>query len=1293
MSKTPFLPVRGTDASIHQQEPINGRVWFATDTRKIYYSNGESFVSMGGNSGIYYGRMQLDYTPEENEKEFDFSPDEIEGNEEENIIIPNVNDLIFNIPDNSFYRVLEVERDSENIVLSIHTRLLTIAGGGGSGGGSGGGETEESVIFEQIGDTVFTVLTGASCLLNFSFRATDIYGNAIQEGTATVYIGGKKINDFSIIEGENSLDIGNYLEQDINRIQVDIEVNVGGSKTIKRRRYWTVNKINLEVNWPYTDNTIQQNNNIVLSYSVNTSFEHQVHIKIDDLTEVLLPISHTSSVIDYALSRRDYGLSHGAHILSMYATATINGEVFTSNSVQHTIICVDEDNTSPIIGFANYTTSMQQYNTLLIPIIVYDPDTVSDSISVLLFEDNVQKDTWEIPNGSQNIWSYTPLTAGPHRLLVTCGESEEFQDIEVIPLDIDITEIPGYEFKFKASDFISNNSVQNWNSNSVTATFSNNFDWINGGLHIEQTENGSRNYFCIKAGTSMTINYAPFAHASANKGKTIKFIYKATNCKNYDAQVLSCVEERELNDGRIMPIGLKVNAQATIMGGTTNFINIPTCEDTYIELEMDLWDSEVITENRIKDYLMAWIDGVPVGCKRHQGAEFIQNQNIVIGSNDCDVYVYLLKSYDKHLSEEQHLMNFIADAYNANEMVERFRRNDILGDNNDISFQKLALAAPKVKLHLYDIPRMTTAKGDEVNNCSYSQYYGSLEPEVTAEEATISGQGTSSSAYGISAFNIDTEFKGGFNLRPFQDNEHVDGYSMTPTSIPVNYFNTKVNVASCEGANNALNQEWYNRYQPYICEYRAKNKNRTDNKLARDTMEFPYPGILFVKDNNENLNYGVEHAVENNVFNDTPNYLENKYYKMYAICNMGNSKKNIDVFHDKTNPYECCIEILDNQRPEQQMVSFSQMAIDNHIENNLEAAVYTDDQGNDQKAYEFRFPKSKDMKKNNPEKIVEFSNAWFRFVSWMMENNPNNATNEPITPEDYGTYTFRGYTSSKTGYQPEYEVLAGTEINTYRGHYEYDTKERRIAKMLNECEDYLIMDAIVFHYLMIERHTMIDNVAKNTFWTTEDLVHWAPIKDYDNDTSDGNDNQGVLSLRYGYETSDLVDGQSNTVFNASNSVWLNFIAGLYQARKVMYRELETKGAWDAKNYLKNIKMLSQKDVGFMTIIENICAHMKYMVSQDIFLCLKVAKKLPKENNMKHIKKFILLQNMLEQLRLVLELNLEEITLAKTQNQEKRNYMLLCIVTVILILVLAAEALNLILIKELNEIFLQKLQFQ
>jgi hypothetical protein len=81
-----------------------------------------------------------------------------------------------------------------------------------------------------------------------------------------------------------------------------------------------------------------------------------------------------------------------------------------------------------------------------------------------------------------------------------------------------------------------------------------------------------------------------------------------------------------------------------------------------------------------------------------------------------------------------------------------------------------------------------------------------------------------------------------------------------------------------------------------------------------------------------------------------------------------------------------------------------------------------------------------------------------------------------------------------------------------------------MAKMLSECEEHLVMDSVVYHYLFISRHTMVDNVAKNTFWSTEDGQHWDLTKDYDNDTADGNDNSGFLTFTYGLEFGDTDAG-------------------------------------------------------------------------------------------------------------------------------------------------------------------------
>ena len=73
-------------------------------------------------------------------------------------------------------------------------------------------------------------------------------------------------------------------------------------------------------------------------------------------------------------------------------------------------------------------------------------------------------------------------------------------------------------------------------------------------------------------------------------------------------------------------------------------------------------------------------------------------------------------------------------------------------------------------------------------------------------------------------------------------------------------------------------------------------------------MEFN-SGVVFIKDNNTIANYynnenkpDVSKYLEANVFLDTPGYTSKPYYKMYAIGNMGNDKKNIHIFHDTTNP-------------------------------------------------------------------------------------------------------------------------------------------------------------------------------------------------------------------------------------------------------------------------------------------------------------------------------------------------------------------------------------------------------
>ncbi len=1211
MAKLLFTPVVGTNDRILSSPPVEGNVWFATDSKKIYYSNGETFLPMGGNSSIFYGTMELADTPDEGQVEFEFSVLEIEGNEnitDGHYKVPIIDDLILN-QDGCFYRVTEIEGEGEDTV--IYTVKLTIAGTGGSTSGGGSSNIGE-LTYERVTPGTITCLYNQDLQIEFSVSATYASGEISDNGSYSVEINGKKdVIKGTCKQGLNSIEVGSYLGLGENKVRIYVSMDIGGSSFTTQSKLWTITTTQIELNWEYNKETDVNYTDTPfdLKWSVSGyQIEKTTHIIIDDY--FLLPEQVSTSTAEQSISIApdDWNLTHGAHKIEIYVTANVGGTNVRTNPIIKSLIFAERTNENPIINCNFFDTEVTQYNTIKIPFIFYQKDNGVGNLTAVLKENGTVVDTWKnIKNSEVKEWNYTPIETTTRNLTVQCGVVEKTLILEVDPLNIDNEEISGYAFRFKASDFASNNAVQNWNSNGITAEFSDNFDWINGGLKSEKDDKGNtRQYLCVKAGSTMTIDYQLFNTPATVRGKAFKFIFKANSCRDYDALVLNCYDDDK-------EIGLKMQAQHALLKGSENAIQIPYCENSYIEFEFDI--SQI---HNVKRYMIPWLDGVPAALVQYSSTEqFVHNQKIVIGSDDCDVYVYMIKLYENHLDNESHLQNFIADAPNAQEMLDRFNRNDIIDpERGVISPTLLAEKNPNCRVHIYDIERMTLSKDDKIDGCTYKQYHGSDEPVLTADNVQIRVQGTSSAAYGLSAFNIDSKFNDGF---VHADGTKTEGWSMNPDSIPVNYLCTKVNVASCEHANNALNQEWYNRYQPYKTALRRKNPN------ARDCMEF-VPGVLFIKDHNTQKDFETtSNFISNNLFAEIDGYIDNPYERMYSICNMGNSKKNSEVLHDTENPLEYCVEVADNQTAWQWMTN----------NNYSDSTIWKNPEG-----FEFRYPDDGHVELDNTEAIYDSPltgekvthrqhafDSWRRFMNWMAQSNPQpaykeitinsieefNAIENDIYTAPYDESGLTGVHTLITEYDPDkkyylkttnifgytleplsepvtygnYEFRQGSPytatltkggtciITAYAGEYTHDTYEYRMAKMLNECENYLVMDSVLYHYLFIERHTMVDNVAKNTFWSTEDGYHWNLTKNYDNDTSDGNDNQGKLTLTYGIEPFDThPDDATDYYFNADQSVWFRFCGGLYEACQVLYRALENTGengkenVWSSDAYLK-----------------------------------------------------------------------------------------------------------------------------
>ena len=99
-----------------------------------------------------------------------------------------------------------------------------------------------------------------------------------------------------------------------------------------------------------------------------------------------------------------------------------------------------------------------------------------------------------------------------------------------------------------------------------------------------------------------------------------------------------------------------------------------------------------------------------------------------------------------------------------------------------------------------------------------------------------------------------------FGNRPYivlGDGTQVSKVSLTRTSVPVNYFNVKVNIASSENANNALLQRKYNAYNPYNRAF--VREEGYDLNTIKDTMEF-HNCVIFIKESDTDFSTHREFA-------------------------------------------------------------------------------------------------------------------------------------------------------------------------------------------------------------------------------------------------------------------------------------------------------------------------------------------------------------------------------------------------------------------------------------------------
>lgn len=1004
-------------------------------------------------------------------------------------------------------------------------RKFTIVGGSG-----GGGSSSLKIAYVTTSPVIATV--NDKVLITYNFSGTDSSGDIVPEGNYTWKIGSKIIASGIATYGENTFDATDFATTTSQKFVLTITDDAGSLTT----KSWTVQKVDLRLESTFSDAYGYQND-VTFNYTPYGAIQKDVHFILDGEELGTVKTSTSGIPTSYTIPAQAYG----SHLLEVYMTATINNTLIESNRVYKDILWQDNTSDIPIIGCATQTIDVTQYNTVNIKYTVLDPNTETPKVTWSIGDNIVSEETLTEKDAyGYYTFSYKANEAGTFVLTISCGEAEPKKiTVKVEKLNINVSPVTaGLEFDFNPVGYSNSSADRLWSYNDVTMTVSDNFDWINGGYQVD--ENGDQ-YFCVKAGTNAVINYNLFADDPKKTGKEFKVIFRTKNIRKRDTSFLTCIDEN---------IGLDMKVEHATVYNSGGVLKSDYCEDTIIEYEFNI--------NKDTDMMivMSYEDGAPSKPYEYtETSSFKQSspKPITIGSEDCDIFIYRMKAYSISLTDTDIKNNFIADARNASDIIDRYNKNNIYNEDGklvstsasgDFSVDALMKAAPDLRYIFLEVPQFTNDKDNKIDGCTvYFRYPAGTRPQDnwTCTGVRHRGQGTSSNLYGYSGRNIDLCMDRDESLFTYIDEEgntvESSTITLTDTSVPTDYLNIKVNIASSENANNAQLARRFNEYQPFL-RYARKKDSR-----VKDTMEF-YNCVVFIRETSTDLS-----NTPHREFNDTD-------WHFYAIGNVGDSKKTDDTrVNNSSDPKEHIIEISDADKP--------LSAFPTGKEGNVVCLVGEWREGNS--AYDIL---------HSTEYIYDEEGEF----------------------ESFGgtTYEFRYEMKNITEEQRE------TNINTWRDLYKFivtSTDEEFYANLKN----YFVVDSALYYYLFTERYTMVDNRAKNSFWhygkvyiseveaatlgETEASYYIidndaAAINNgyrydltfgYDMDTALGIDNTGDYVFSYGKEDTDYyVDGDptSDYVFRVADSVFFCRLRDLFPSElQAMFKNREEKNAWSSTSLI------------------------------------------------------------------------------------------------------------------------------
>lgn len=628
-----------------------------------------------------------------------------------------------------------------------------------------GGGTKLTLAFVTPSNA--TAVHGKETLIKYTYSST-LSGEETGEGIATYTLNNKQVASETINQGEVSFNIGKYLALGDNILVVQVTDSYGAT----RKLTFKINAVSIAVTSTFDDSKAYTGA-ISFPYTPMGAVEKTIHFLVDDKETGTYITSVSNRQQTYSIPAQ----AHGAHTLDVYATATINDTEVESDHLRYDIISIVSGNNTPVIASSFRTAEVEQFSTLLIPYIVYNPATTTSNITLSANGIEISDQTID---RTRQTWSYRAETPGELELKIACGSVTKTFNLTVTESEIDVRPEEADLVLFLTSVNRSNNEEGKniWNYGEIFAVLTAFNYATNGWIKTVDGFVALR----VNGDARVTIPYNSFANDFRSTGKTIEFEFETRDVTDYDSVILSC-----MNAG----IGLEVTAQKAIFRSEQTSIETQFKEDERVRISFVI---EKKAENRL---IFVYINGEICGLIQYPEQDNFTQPNpagISIGSSDCTADIFNIRVYDNALNRYQLLDNYIADMDNLELKRKLYARNSIYDDYGNLSYEKLA----NQNISFTIVGELPTFKGDKKTVTLVYEDREHPERSWVATGVEIDVQGTSSQWYPRK--NFKTKCKQGFTMTA--TSEHVDKVAIFEEEIPVNVFCFKADFAESSGVHN-----------------------------------------------------------------------------------------------------------------------------------------------------------------------------------------------------------------------------------------------------------------------------------------------------------------------------------------------------------------------------------------------------------------------------------------------------------------------------------------------------------